>query len=127
MDVAAVVRSMRRLAVLSQRELADRSGVPRSTVERIESGCTKNPGILTVVDLAEAAECSVRITDAQGGEVARSHPDEELRDRGSRHYPAHLELYTPGWMDEWWGWCRIAWWMEDPVVPKHVYYRRDRR
>ena len=35
---------------------ADRSGVPASTISRILSGCTENPGLQTVVDLVAAAE-----------------------------------------------------------------------
>jgi transcriptional regulator with XRE-family HTH domain len=35
---------------------ADRSGVPVSTISRILSGCTENPGLQTVVDLVAAAE-----------------------------------------------------------------------
>lgn len=35
---------------------AERSGVPVSTISRILSGCTENPGLQTVVDLVAAAE-----------------------------------------------------------------------
>ncbi|WP_328422851.1 helix-turn-helix domain-containing protein [Micromonospora sp. NBC_00389] len=37
-NVGAALRSLRRRADLSQRELAERSGVPKSTLARIEAG-----------------------------------------------------------------------------------------
>lgn len=40
-------------------ELAFESGIPISTVQKISSGITKNPGIETMAALAEALNCSL--------------------------------------------------------------------
>ena len=55
---------------------ADRSGVPVSTISRILSGCTENPGLQTVVDLvaaAEVAEKDARIAALERLARYRSH------------------------------------------------------
>ncbi|MER5458858.1 GNAT family N-acetyltransferase [Micromonospora sp. NPDC002389] len=54
-DVGAMLRVLRRRADLSQRELAALSGVPQSTVARIESGRGTDPRFRTVQRLVSAA------------------------------------------------------------------------
>ncbi|SCG62826.1 Acetyltransferase (GNAT) family protein [Micromonospora halophytica] len=53
-DLGATLRALRRAADLSQRELAARSGVPQSTIGRLESGQTDDPGFRTVERLVRA-------------------------------------------------------------------------
>ena len=55
MKLGEVLRSLRRRADLSQRELAARAGVPKSTVSRIESDEAWNPSFRTVERLVRAA------------------------------------------------------------------------
>ncbi|SCG45557.1 GNAT family N-acetyltransferase [Micromonospora inositola] len=46
-DLGGTLRALRRQADLSQRQLAERSGVPQATIARIESGRTADPTRLT--------------------------------------------------------------------------------
>ncbi|WP_309225124.1 helix-turn-helix transcriptional regulator [Salinispora sp. H7-4] len=54
LDLGATLRALRRRADLSQRELAERSGVPKSTVARIESQPGADPRLRTVERLFHA-------------------------------------------------------------------------
>lgn len=58
MDVGRAIRTARRRAGMSQRELAERAGLPQSTVARIESGFV-DPRTTTVVKLLNA--CGERL------------------------------------------------------------------
>ncbi|MFG3709560.1 GNAT family N-acetyltransferase [Micromonospora sp. NPDC047730] len=75
-DVGAALRALRRQADLSQRELARRSGVPKSTVARIESDPGADPRLRTVERLVRAAggELVVGVRDA-GLDMADAFPD----------------------------------------------------
>ncbi len=53
MNIGATVRHARRRSGLSQRELADRTGVPQSTIARVESNFV-DPRTSTVVKLLAA-------------------------------------------------------------------------
>ena len=44
---------------LTQKRLSEISGVPQQTISAIESGVRKNPGILTLRQLASAMDCSI--------------------------------------------------------------------
>ena len=44
---------------MTQLQLSLLSGVPQQTISAIESGDRKNPGILTMLMIARALECSV--------------------------------------------------------------------
>ncbi|MBO4205066.1 GNAT family N-acetyltransferase [Micromonospora echinofusca] len=150
-DVGAVLRAVRRAADLSQRELAARAGVPGSTVARIESGQTGNPGFRTVEQLVRAGGARLVVeplsteppsteppsTGPSGFELlSAGPPGSELRDRADRRYPAHLdvrEVRGPrDWPGAWW-----AHWYDLPPerwplpVPAAMYdlcrRRRDRR
>lgn len=134
-DVGAALRALRRQADLSQRELARRSGVPKSTVARIESDPGADPRLRTVERLVRAAggELVVGVRDA-GPDMADAFPDDIARtstlssvepgtlavlpavphdgrrDEGGRRYPAHLDVREvrtlKDWPGAWWGhWC----------------------
>ncbi|SCG63933.1 GNAT family N-acetyltransferase [Micromonospora coxensis] len=116
-DLGATLRALRRHVDLSQRELADRSGVPQGTVARIESGRTADPGFRVVERLVRAVSGRLTISlpqagtplDAPGGAATCSLPAvpyEGLRDAADRNCPAHLdpsEVREPrDWPGAWW-------------------------
>ena len=87
MSISNVVREARRRAGLSQAELAQRAGVPKSTVGRIESGA-RVPSTEMVESLVRAAGLVVSIslsepdpgTDSMFERTLRRSPAERLAD-----------------------------------------------
>jgi transcriptional regulator with XRE-family HTH domain len=67
-DLGACLRALRRRADLSQRELAQRAGVPQSTVSRLESGDVSNPRLQTLKQIVEAADCVLVISPEANSE-----------------------------------------------------------
>ncbi|NJC15038.1 transcriptional regulator with XRE-family HTH domain [Micromonospora profundi] len=130
-DVGATLRDLRRRVDLSQRELADRSGVPKSTLARIEAGRGAGPAFRTVERLVRAAggELAVRLPgdeprldepEAEGPETERSGADEpadELRDEAGRRYPAHLDVRRVLTLKDWPG----AWWVHSYTLPERLW------
>jgi transcriptional regulator with XRE-family HTH domain len=93
-DLAAVLRAVRRDGDLSQRQLAERASVPVSTVARIESGAITEPRFRTVERLVKAAGAEISIrTGTDDGSVPEAVPHEQLTDAAGRHYPAHLDVW----------------------------------
>lgn len=106
-DLGACLRALRRRADLSQRELAQRAGIPPSTVSRLESGDVLNPRLQTLRRIAEAADCELMIspkatTESTSGSQAPDSiksaatrlepvPDDHVADQRGRRYPAHLD------------------------------------
>ena len=78
MRAATAVRTARHTASLSQRALADRAGVPQSTVARIELGVL-DPRSGTVDRLLEAAGFELIVDRRPGAGVDRSQIRERLR------------------------------------------------
>ncbi|MCP5059910.1 MAG: helix-turn-helix transcriptional regulator [bacterium] len=87
MSLASIVREARRRAGLTQAELADRAGVPKSTVGRIESG-TRRPSTDLVERLVRAAGLEVTVslsesdpgTDSMFERTLRRTPAQRLTD-----------------------------------------------
>ena len=134
-QIGAMLRVLRRRADLSQRELAHRSGVPQATLARIESGATQNPSFRLLARLVRAADArltvetlradpvspvEVRPVEVRPVEVwpagakdgAGAKDAAEARDRGGRHFPAHLDSRPVRTPSDWWG----AWWTSS-VIP----------
>jgi HTH-type transcriptional regulator/antitoxin HipB len=97
-DLPGAVRRIRRTADLSQRELAERLGVSKSSVARMEGGsCGLDARVLARA--AELAELRLALLDASGNEVAEM-TDAAVRDMAGRRFPAHLDTrYSE---EEWW-------------------------
>jgi glycine hydroxymethyltransferase len=95
-----LLRQARRLADLSQRELAERAGMRRQVVERIESGEAAEPRLSTMLTLLHAAGCHLALRTGHGPKVEQRDPP---RDRAGRRYPAHLDVRPVTTFGSWWG------------------------
>jgi predicted transcriptional regulator len=71
MQAALALRSARRRAGLSQRNLATRTGVPQSTIGRIESGAT-DPRVGTLTQLFHACGATLEVEKTLGLGVDRT-------------------------------------------------------
>jgi transcriptional regulator with XRE-family HTH domain len=96
--VAALVRRIRRVADLSQRDLAGALGVAASTVARAESGARDLPAAV-LARAAELAGLRLALLDATGVEAPGMDPG-AVTDRAGRHFPAHLD--TRHGDEDWW-------------------------
>lgn len=90
-DTSGYVRRARRLADLSQRDLAEALETPQSRISRIESGqplsVDEFARVLTIAGLR------IAVVDEHGTEVAPM-PADVLRDRAGRRRPAHLDSHA---------------------------------
>jgi predicted transcriptional regulator len=77
MNAARAVRWARRHAGLSQRELAARSGVPQSTIGRIEAGRV-DPRLSTLNALLRVCEFDLEVEPLLGIGIDRSQIQERL-------------------------------------------------
>lgn len=78
MKAARALRYGRRRAGLTQRELAQRSGIPQSTIGRIESGAV-DPRVGTLTALLRACGFDLEVEPLLGQGVDRSQLQEMLR------------------------------------------------
>ena|SRR2546425_3843302 len=78
MNGARVLRWARRRAGLTQRQLADKAGVPHSTVGRIEAGLT-DPRLSTITRLLRACGIVLEPEDDLTDGIDRSLIREQLR------------------------------------------------
>jgi transcriptional regulator with XRE-family HTH domain len=125
MDPGDVLRAIRQTQRLSQRELAMHAGLPRSTIDRIESGAIADPKFGTVVAILAATGYQLVVVNQFGRPLRLNVEHDELRDKAWRRLPAHLALFpVRDQGDGWWGWRRIAWWPGEPNVPRYGITRR---
>jgi HTH-type transcriptional regulator/antitoxin HipB len=87
-DAPALLRRARRIADLSQRDLAARAGVSPSMVAKVELGAKASFDLM--LRLFAAAGIQLCARDQIGDEVTPMRTD-CLRDRNGRRYPAHLD------------------------------------
>ena len=97
-----MVRRARRIADLSQRELAQRVGVSASTVSRIEAGSLM-PSLEMMSRLVAVAELRIVVVDEQGHLVQAMEDLADTRDLAGRRFPSHLDLILDPKEGEWWG------------------------
>ena len=99
-DVPGLLRRIRRTSDLSQRELAARTGVSKTTLAAAEAG-TRDLGVTRLARLAEVAGFRLVLLDADGREVTGMDPD-GARDATWRRLPAHLDTrHTDEVADRW--------------------------
>jgi len=84
-----MVRRIRRMLDLSQRELAEALGTAQATVARWETGAV-SPDLESVGRMAALAGLRLALVDAAGAPVEQMATD-ALRDRAGRRFPAHLD------------------------------------
>jgi transcriptional regulator with XRE-family HTH domain len=99
--VAGLVRRARRIADMSQREMARSVGVARSTIAKVEAGVMM-PSVELLGRILGAAGLHLAVVD-QHGRVVRPMTDfEDVRDGAGRRYPAHLDTILDPEPGEWW-------------------------
>ncbi|MEU5779660.1 helix-turn-helix domain-containing protein [Micromonospora lupini] len=125
-DLGEALRELRRCADLSQRELAERSGVPKSTLARIEAGQDARPAFRTVERLVSAAGGELVLGLPGNSRCAATEeptvepPDdqpEEMRDEAGRRYPAHLDVRRVRTLKDW----PAAWWVHSYTLPERLW------
>jgi transcriptional regulator with XRE-family HTH domain len=120
-----VLRAIRRIRGISQRELAEQSQVPRTTIDRIESGRSRDPGVGTLERIVRGGQFRLAVLTESGRELQVRPGRFRLYDAAGRHLPGHLPPRPlRSTQDPWWGWFRIAWDASDRVVPEYTYERR---
>src|SRR6478609_9503258 len=92
-EVARYVVRARRLADLSQRDLAARVGVAPSTIGRYETGAAA-PSLLLFEAILDLASLRLTVVDGDGNEVFPV-PIDTVRDNQGRRFPAHLDVAPP--------------------------------
>jgi HTH-type transcriptional regulator/antitoxin HipB len=92
-DGARYIVRARRLADLSQRELAEEVGLSRATVGRLESGASRVDTATLSVILGRAG-LRLTVVDRDGREVGPV-PSDVLRDNADRRFPGHLDVRQP--------------------------------
>jgi len=102
-----VLRAVRRVRDLNQRELAATTGVARATIERIEAGrCA--PSLATLERILEATRFRLLVVDADGKPLEPDDAHDAIIDRAGRRFPAHLswDPVTKQDYEACWGWYR---------------------
>ena len=92
LDIARYVARVRRIADLSQRELAQRLGVGPATVGRWESGGSMAVDVLERV--LGLAGLRLQVVD-ESGQVVPPFGSDAVRDNAGRRFPAHLDVVPP--------------------------------
>lgn len=97
-DLPGVLRRIRRIADLSQRELAAAAGVSAAAIGQAESGA-RDMSVRLVARIAALAGMRLALVDDSGSEVLPM-SDEAVRDMSGRRFPAHLDTrYSE---EHWW-------------------------
>jgi transcriptional regulator with XRE-family HTH domain len=96
------LRKLRRVADLSQRELAEVTSISRSVIERIEAG-SADPRIGQLRELFCISRWGLIVIDADGYQVRPLRElGGDLRDGADRRYPAHLDVIIDPLPGQWW-------------------------
>jgi transcriptional regulator with XRE-family HTH domain len=85
------LRHLRRQRDWSQRQLARRAGVPKSTVADVETS-RRSPSLTTLARLVAATGHRLEIVDPAGTPASWHVTDVSPRDAAGRRYPPHLDV-----------------------------------
>jgi transcriptional regulator with XRE-family HTH domain len=96
-----LVRRARRIADLSQRELATKAGVSRAMIGRIESGNTV-PSLGVFQRIMRAAGLYLVVVDENGKLIQPMRDREDVQDGAGRRYPSHLDTILDPEPGQWW-------------------------
>lgn len=121
LDAAGMVVRVRRLADLSQRDLAALLGVSPATVARWESGARRIE-LAALEAVLRVAGFRLEVVDDQGRAVAPV-PADAVRDNSGRRFPAHLDVQPPDVLP----YEAISSPRYDRDAPKGWYHRRQER
>lgn len=99
--LSEIVRRVRRIADLSQRELAKHAGVSAAAIAALETG-SRTPSLPTLQRILHAATVQLVVVDAAGRLVLPLQVWEDLADGAGRRYPAHLDTIVDPVPGEWW-------------------------
>ena len=88
-DLSGALRRIRRIADVSQRELASACGLSQSAVAQAESG-RRDLSVSALVSAARLAGLRLALLNASGAPVPGMAAD-AVRDLGGRRFPAHLD------------------------------------
>ncbi|GAA1809254.1 hypothetical protein GCM10009682_33720 [Luedemannella flava] len=100
--VAGLVRRGRRLADLSQRQLARLANVAPATVGKVEAGRIM-PSLSLFQRMLAAAGLTLVVIDDAGRLVRPMGESDDVRDAAVRRYPSHLDTILDPEEGEWWG------------------------
>ncbi|CAA9542090.1 MAG: hypothetical protein AVDCRST_MAG88-94 [uncultured Thermomicrobiales bacterium] len=116
-DLCGALRRIRRMADLSQRELARAAALSVAAVAHAEAG-TRDLPVSALARAAHLAGMRIALLDEAGAEVRGMRPD-GVRDRGGRRFPAHLDTVLS---EE-----RASRWEHRPHLrqPTYTFDRRD--
>ncbi|HEV7189015.1 MAG TPA: helix-turn-helix transcriptional regulator [Blastococcus sp.] len=98
LSLPGVLRRVRRITDLSQRELAVAVGISPSAVGSAESGARDLP-LSVVARIAEVAALRLSLVDGNGREIAGM-AENTVRDAAGRRFPAHLDTRYSD--ERWW-------------------------
>lgn len=91
LDISGIIRRARRVADLSQRDLAKRAGVSQASLARWEMG-QGSPDVHVFERLVAPAGFRLSVHDESGSPVQPMSTDAPV-DRQGRLFPAHLDLH----------------------------------
>ncbi|HEY7271614.1 MAG TPA: helix-turn-helix transcriptional regulator [Actinoplanes sp.] len=98
---SGIVRRVRRIVDLSQRELAKAAGVAPSTIGKIEAA-TMLPGVTLLQRILGVAGFWLVVVDSEGRVVHPMEDWQDVRDGAQRRYPSHLDTIIDPLPGEWW-------------------------
>ncbi|NEK84361.1 helix-turn-helix transcriptional regulator [Blastococcus saxobsidens] len=116
-DLGGALRRIRRLADLSQRQLAEAAGLSVAAVAQAETGSRGLP-VAALARAARLAGLRIALVDATGAEVSGMHPD-AVRDQAGRRFPAHLDTVLSE--ERSWRWAD----RRDRSQPTYTFDRRS--